>query len=157
MDDMTLKDWAVQEIAVARANAEMLRSGGSAYNNALDAVLKLQQIRDNEIWRQCADEDRAAGLYGAPPIEVSTAPKDAESPSAEPEVSDPPASDEEPDAPTRTVTKPELRAKAAAAKQAGISLTGIWQHYGGSKLSDVPEDKYVEAFDMIDQLMKENG
>lgn len=150
MENMTLKDWAINEINIARVKAETLRSGGSAYNDALDAVLKLQQIRDNEIWRQCADEDRAAGLYGVAPVELSAAPKDAE-----PEVSDPPASSEEPDAPTRTVTKPELRAKAAAAKQAGISLTGIWQHYGGSKLSDVPEDKYFEAFDMIEQMMQE--
>lgn len=149
--EISLKDWAVQEIDIAVARAENLRSGGSAYNDALDAVLKLQQIRDNEIWRQCADEDRAAGIGYPQPVLLNTEPKDAE-----PEVSEPEPG-EEPEAPIRMVSKPELRAKAAEAKQSGVTLTEVWKHYGGSKLSDVPEDKYVEAFDMIDQLMKENG
>jgi hypothetical protein len=58
--------------------------------------------------------------------------------------------------PTKAVDISEVRTKAKAARDAGVKLTEVWAKFGGTKLSDVPSEKYGELLDMLDELMQEN-
>lgn len=149
--DITLKEWAVREIDLACAKAETLRAGGDAYTNALDAVLKLQQIRDNEIWRQCADEDRAAGIRYDQPVLLNTEPK-----ATEPEVSEPAPEPEPTD--DRPIPKLEdVRGKCGEAKKAGVDIKSILNELGYKNLSGVDSKDYNALLDKVAAALEAMG
>lgn len=146
------QQWAVEELELARVRAINLRTGGDAYNQALEAV-------DSIVWLI----DRIGNLLDGTdysitrvvsPYRTETVEHPAETESAA--VFEEPPEEEEPEPkPTRVVDLAEVRTKAKAARDAGIKLADVWAKFGGSKLSDVPHTKYGDVLDLLDELMQE--
>lgn len=134
------RKWAAEELAAARDRATRLREGGEAYNQAIQAVDQLNWFL------RYADEHL--------PQPIPEEPKSSAPPVTEPEVSKP---EPEPEKPARAVDIAEVRTKAKAARDAGVKLADVWAEFGGTKLSEVPHEKYGDVLDLLEAKLKELG
>lgn len=151
--------WATEELESARIRAMNLRVGGEAYNHAIEAVSQLTRIIEQLAWMTGEPLGHPLAPIEGIPWAHDTTESRPEPESTEPEADEPEEPEEpkeaEPEEPARVIDIAEVRTKAKAARDAGVTLMDVWGKFGGTKLSDVPTDKYGEVLDLLDKLMQE--
>lgn len=143
------QQWAVEELEPARSRAVGLRVGGEAYNHAIEAIDQLNRIITNLGYVLTGLSEPVPTCNPPEIVDVPEHPAETESAA----VFEEPAPEPKP---TKAVDISKVRTKAKAARDAGVKLTEVWAKFGGTKLSDVPSEKYGELLDMLDELMQEN-
>ena len=155
------RGWALEELEIARIRVMNLRTGGDAYNRALEAVDSIVWLLDRignlldgtaySITKVVSPTRTETVEYPGPDAVVTSLTMEFEEPPEdEPEP--------EPEKPPRVVDIAEVRTKAKAARDAGVKLANVWAEFdGGTKLSDVPPSRYAELLDLLEKKMQEAG
>lgn len=138
------RQWAIEELEAARVRVTNLRCGGESYNSAIRAIDDLTYM----IGRIDNDLNSTKPTYSIPGREEA----EPETPKLE-ELK--PAPEPEPEKPARVVDIAEVRSKAKAARDAGVKLADVWAKFDATKLSEVPQTKYAEVLDLLDEKLKE--